>query len=52
MFEPLYNTALIAFRLGDCQESYENATKALALVPDHHDCNDLLKQLRKHFSML
>ncbi len=52
MFEPWYNSALVAFRLGDCQESFECAKKAIDLVPDHHDCNDLLKQLQKHFSML
>jgi len=52
MFEPFFNGALVAFKLGDCQESFEYAQKALEAFPDHTDSKELLKQLKKHFTML
>jgi tetratricopeptide repeat protein 8 len=44
--------ALVAFKLGDCQESYDYAQKALEAFPEHTDSKELLKQLKKHFTML
>ena len=52
MFEPFFNGALLAYKLGDFQEAYELAQKALKAFPDHHDTHELLKQLRQHFTML
>ena len=52
MFEPCFNGALLAFKLGDFQDSYELAQKSLAAFPDHHDTHELLKQLGTHFTML
>jgi len=52
MFEPFFNGALLAYKLGDFQESYELAQKALQAFPEHHDTHELLKQLRHHFTML
>ena len=52
MFEPCFNGALLAFKLGDFQDSYELAQKSLVAFPDHHDSHELLKQLRTHFTML
>ena len=52
MFEPFFNGALLAYKLGDFQESFELASKALALCEGHHDSLELLKQLRQHFTML
>ena len=52
MFEPYFNGALVAFKLGDCQESYELNDKALEAFPDHTESKDLLKQLKAHFAML
>jgi tetratricopeptide repeat protein 8 len=52
MFEPCFNGALLAFKLGDFQDSYELAQKSLAAFPDHHDSHELVKQLRTHFTML
>jgi len=52
MYEPFYNAALVAFKLGDCQESYEMAHKALEAFPGHTDSAELIKQLKKHFSIL
>eukprot|EP00735_Rhodelphis_limneticus_P006543 TRINITY_DN18959_c0_g1::TRINITY_DN18959_c0_g1_i1::g.21714::m.21714 TRINITY_DN18959_c0_g1::TRINITY_DN18959_c0_g1_i1::g.21714 ORF type:complete len:529 (+),score=65.76,sp/Q8VD72/TTC8_MOUSE/54.63/0.0,TPR_11/PF13414.1/72,TPR_11/PF13414.1/0.12,TPR_11/PF13414.1/0.00022,TPR_11/PF13414.1/0.012,TPR_11/PF13414.1/3.2e-07,TPR_11/PF13414.1/1.5e-09,TPR_11/PF13414.1/5e-05,TPR_11/PF13414.1/7.4,TPR_2/PF07719.12/1.4e+02,TPR_2/PF07719.12/5.4e+02,TPR_2/PF07719.12/4.4,TPR_2/PF07719.12/0.56,TPR_2/PF07719.12/0.87,TPR_ len=52
MFEPLFNSALLSFKVGDFQESYEQATKSLNVFPEHCDTQELLKQLRQHFTML
>jgi tetratricopeptide repeat protein 8 len=52
MFEPFFNGALLAYKLGDFQESFELATKALELCEGHHDSLELLKQLKNHFTML
>ena len=52
MFEPFFNGALLAYKLGDFQESFELATKALALCEGHHDSLELLKQLKQHFTLL
>lgn len=52
MYEPAFNGGLLAFKLGDFQESYELATKSLTAYPDHADSHELMKQLRQHFSML
>lgn len=51
LFETYYNGALVAFRLGDCQESYDMANKALEAFPDHADSKELIKQLRRHFEL-
>ena len=52
MFEPFFNGALLAYKLGDFQESFDLASKALALCEGHHDSLELLKQLKQHFTML
>ena len=52
MFEPFFNGALLAFKLGDFQEAYTLANKALEAFPDHHDSQELLKLLKQHFPML
>ena len=52
MFEPFFNGALLAFKLGDFQEAYTLANKALEAFPDHHDSQELLKLLKQHFTML
>lgn len=51
-FEPYYNGALLAFKLGDFQESFDLANKALTAFPDHTDSQELMKQLKQQFSML
>lgn len=52
MFEPFFNAALVAFKLGDCQDSFDNAQKSIEAFPDHTDSKELIKQLKKHFTML
>lgn len=47
-----YNGALIAFKLGDFQESYSLVMRALDAYPEHTESHELLKQLKSHFTML
>ena len=51
LFEPFFNGALVAFKMGDCQESWDLANKALQAYPEHQESKELLKQLRKQFTM-
>ncbi|KAL1528340.1 hypothetical protein AB1Y20_009694 [Prymnesium parvum] len=52
LFEPFFNGALLAYKLGDFQESFDLASKALEIFPEHHDSIELLKLLRNHFTLL
>jgi len=52
MFEPFFNGSLLAFKLGEFQESFELNTKSKEAFPDHTDTQELLKQLKQHFTML
>eukprot|EP01032_Pedospumella_encystans_P010280 gene10280-12032_t len=49
IFEPLYNSALMSYRMGDFQDSYTLATKALKLHPHHVDSKELQAMLQKTF---
>ena len=51
-FEPYFNGALLAFKTGDFQESFDLVSKALSAYPEHTESLDLLKQLKSHFSLL
>lgn len=51
-FEPYFNGALLAFKLGDFQESFDLASKSLSAYPDHTESHELMKQLKAHFTML
>lgn len=46
------HTALLAYKLGDFQESFELAQKSLEAFPGYRDAQELLKQLRHHFTLL
>lgn len=52
VFELHYNGALLAFKLGDFQESFELVNQALEAYPEHTESHELLKQLKSHFMML
>ena len=52
MFEPAFNTAHLAEKTGDLQTSYVVVQKALKNFPEHSESNELLRQLKKHFSVL
>ena len=52
LFEPSFNGALLAYKLGDFQEAFSLASRSAAIYPEHADTRELLKQLRAHFSVL
>jgi len=48
-FEPFYNAALLAYKMGDFQESFTLVQKALAAYPGHTESKELSKQLKAAF---
>ena len=52
LYEPLYNGALLAFKLGEFEKAHEMAARAHGVYPGHSDTQELLAQLKKHFSLL
>ena len=52
VFELYYNGALLAFKLGEFQESHDLVTRSLEAYPEHTESAELLKQLKAHFTML
>jgi tetratricopeptide repeat protein 8 len=52
LFEPWYNGALLAHKVGEFQEAYAQVQRALAAFPDHSDSQDLLRTLKQQFVML
>ena len=51
LFEPFFNGALVAYKVGECQESWLLAQKALQAYPEHQESKELMKQLKKLFTM-
>mmetsp|Transcript_18547 Transcript_18547/g.18628 ORF Transcript_18547/g.18628 Transcript_18547/m.18628 type:complete len:502 (+) Transcript_18547:215-1720(+) len=49
LFEPVYNTALLAYRMGDFQEAFTCAQKSMHLYPNHGDSKELQGLLQKIF---
>ena len=49
LYEPLFNQALMFYRMGEFQEAYTHCEKALAVYPNHHDSKELLTLLQKMF---
>lgn len=52
LFEPCYNSSYLMFKRGEFQESYNMALKSIELFPEHEDSKELLKSLKKHFSIM
>ncbi len=52
LFEPYYNASLLAYKLGDFQESFELVKKGITAYPDHSDSQELLKQLATNFNQI
>merc|ERR1711934_107592 len=52
MFESFFNGALLAYKLGNHQESYKLVSKSLQAYPNHSDSKDLQGQLKSLFTML
>ncbi|XP_056624512.1 tetratricopeptide repeat protein 8 isoform X2 [Triplophysa dalaica] len=52
MYEPHFNYATLSDKLGDLQSSYMAAQKSEDAFPEHVDTQQILKNLRQHFSTL
>lgn len=52
LHEPLFNRALLHFKLGEFQDAYSSCSKALEAFPEHPESLELRKQLRQSFSAL
>ncbi|XP_041947263.1 tetratricopeptide repeat protein 8 isoform X1 [Alosa sapidissima] len=52
IYEPHYNLATLAEKIGDLQSSYAAAQKAEDAFPEHVDTQQILKSLRQHFAEL
>ncbi|KAF0699153.1 Aste57867_10274 [Aphanomyces stellatus] len=52
MFEPSYNRALLAYKVGDFQDAYTKVTKALQVYPEHSDSLELKRQLEAFLTMI
>jgi tetratricopeptide repeat protein 8 len=51
MHEAHYNGALLAYKLGEFQDSFNLCNKALEAFPDHAESLELRKQLKLHFNV-
>lgn len=49
MFEPVYNGALLAYKVGDYQECHQNLRMANNIYPEHGDSIELQRLLRQYF---
>jgi len=49
--EPLYNGAILMYKLGDFQESFRLATAALKVFPEHEESKEILKVLSELFTL-
>ncbi|GFR50306.1 hypothetical protein Agub_g12497 [Astrephomene gubernaculifera] len=52
VFEVFFNGALLAYKAGDFQVSFQLVNQALEAYPEHTESHELLKQLKAHFTML
>ena len=48
LFEPFFNASLLAYKLGDFQESFELVQKALQDYPDHADSKVKIYRSNSH----
>lgn len=52
LFEPHFNQALLAEKMGDLQNSYFTVHKSLYAFPEHVDSKELLNRIKKLFTNL
>lgn len=50
IYEPHFNSAHLAYEVGDLQTSYIAVKKSLSVHPNHWDSKTLLKKLERYFS--
>ena len=52
LFEPFYNGALLAYKMGNFQDAFLQVTSALDIYPDHSDSLELKRTLGNLFAVL
>lgn len=50
IFEPVFNAALLNYKLGEFQESYQLVEKCLEIFPAHTESKELMRLLKEHFT--
>lgn len=50
IYEPHFNSAYLAYEIGDLQTSYIAIKKSLNTYPNHYDSRTLLNKLERYFS--
>jgi tetratricopeptide repeat protein 8 len=51
LFEGWYNGALLSYKMGDFQEAFRQVSRSLEAYPAHADSNELLRQLKRMFTL-
>ena len=51
LFEPMFNSALMAYRAGDFQDAYLYISKAIKVCPGHSESKELLNVLKNQFAL-
>ncbi|XP_046612806.1 tetratricopeptide repeat protein 8 [Neodiprion virginianus] len=52
LHEPHYNSAKLAYEVGDLQTSYIVVQRALRAYPNHQESRELFQRLQRHFSYI
>ena len=52
LFQPFFNGALLAYKLGNFQDAFAMAEHSSDVNPDHSDTKELIKALTRHFQVL
>lgn len=52
LFEPFYNSALLAYKMGNFQDAFLQVSSALEVYPGHSDSLELKRTLSNIFSVL
>ena len=50
LFEPIFNSALMAYRAGEFSEAYSHVIRALKLSPNHSESKEMLATLQSLFA--
>eukprot|EP01084_Bolivina_argentea_P085403 154351_1 len=52
LYEPLYNSALAYYNVGNCQSALQKILKSLQLFPNHYSSKKLHEKLQNEFNIL
>merc|ERR1711988_573888 len=52
LFQPFFNGALLAYKLGNFQDAFSMAQASIQVNPEHSDTKELIKALKRHFQVL